>query len=170
MNSGDRHRPARSARKPVEPPKPREKKRMTPENYVLWMLGRREHSRSELEVKLRYREVAPDDIQSLLDRMVELGLQSDERFVESQVRIHSQAGKGPRWIRTRIQRLADPALIDVYLPTDKDQWLESARTLIQRRIGEYPLDLAQQRRGFALLLRRGFSHDVARQAMSAPEQ
>lgn len=149
---------------------PREKKRMTPENYTLWLLGRREYARAEIEVKLRYRDVPDDEINELLDRMVELDLQSDERFVESQVRIHTQAGKGPGWIRARLQRLVPEALIAKYLPTDNEEWLQSARELVERRSQGYPLDMAQQRRMFSMLLRRGFSYDIARAALTAPER
>ena len=55
-------------------------------------LARREHSRLELYQKLKQRQFEPDVINSELSKLLDEGLQSDERFAEAFLR--SRIDKG----------------------------------------------------------------------------
>ena len=58
-------------------------------------LARREHSRLELYQKLKQRQFEPDVINSELNKLLDEGLQSDERFAEAFLRSRIDKGKGP---------------------------------------------------------------------------
>ena len=74
-------------------------------------LANREHSRVELDRKLQSRHPAlsRSEREVLLDRLIELNLQSDERFAEMLIRSRLQRGQG----RSRIEQELGSHLIDV---------------------------------------------------------
>ena len=74
-------------------------------------LANREHSRVELDRKLQNRHPAlsRSEREVLLDRLIELNLQSDERFAEMLIRSRLQRGQG----RRRIEQELGSHLIDV---------------------------------------------------------
>ena len=63
------------------------------------LLARREHSYAELQRKLRQRGASGDMAEVELDRLVEDGLLSDERFCEAYIYARSQRGYGPARLR-----------------------------------------------------------------------
>lgn len=133
---------------------------------VLGWQARREHSRAELEAKLRQIDADPGLIESALDRLAELGLQNDDRFAESLVRGQLQRGRGQRMIRQTLQQrgiAADhPALAE---QTESVDWVEQARHLLARRFGDpLPGDAREKARQVRFLQYRGFSMG---QALSA---
>lgn len=143
----------------------KESKRMTPDNYVLYLLSRREYSQKELRQKLKYREVSTEEIDAVLEKMTELGLQSDQRFLESRVRMQKSAGKGPGYLRAELgQHQLSSEKIQEVLESDEHNWTEAAFDLVERKFGVPPFSLDVQRKAFSLLLRRGFSFDLAKKA------
>ena len=131
-------------------------------------LARREHSRSELQKKLAPHGEA-GDVQRVLDRMDELGLQSDERFAESFVR-----SRGERFGRRRIEHelaqrgisgdAADAAL-DAQLGGDE---LSRARAVWAKKFGEQPADAKEWGRQARFLASRGFSAELIRKVLKEP--
>lgn len=136
---------------------------------VLGWQARREHSRAELEAKLRQIDADPGLIDAALDRLSELGLQSDDRFAESLVRGQLQRGRGQRMIRQTLQQrgiAADhPALAE---QTESIDWVEQARQLLTRRFGESLPDEAREKaRQVRFLQYRGFSLGQALNAIQS---
>lgn len=126
---------------------------------VLGWQARREHSRAELETKLRQIDADPGLIDAALDRLAELGLQNDDRFAESLVRGQLQRGRGQRMIRQKLQQrgiAADhPALAE---QTESVDWVEQARQLLTRRFGDpLPDEAREKARQVRFLQYRGFS-------------
>lgn len=122
-------------------------------------LARREHSRAELEKKLALKGHTADEIGEALDKLVEQGLQSDERFVAMYVQYRASRGFGPRRIGQELQqRGVASALIDQYIWSDAAFWQKVLANVWQKKYhGEQPNDaesLATQRR---FLLQRGFA-------------
>lgn len=140
---------------------------------ALAALNRREHSRIELARKLAQKR-GPDGeayseavIEAVLDRLVERGWLSDDRYAGALSRSRVSRGQGPRRIQLELQRqgvadgIADQALADL----DVD-WPAQARELIIRRFGEQDLRRTpQERKALSFLLRRGFDLDIARRAL-----
>lgn len=109
------------------------------------LLARREHSRFELNQKLRRRlddEVVehPDFERALngaLDGLEADNLLSDERFVESYVRVRRDKGYGPMHIRQALQqRRVSPELIEAWLDEHDADWVRKLRLLVDRKAGD----------------------------------
>jgi regulatory protein len=154
----------KASQRPAKPKKP-----WNPMNYLLWLQARREHSREELRQKLVFKLKEKDlvdqhDPEALLDRMVELNIQSDQRFLEGQVRMASTGGRGPGWIKQRIYRhkLDSESVSEALGSVDDEVWEKEAYALAQRRygVGPYPMPLRMKAGNF--LIRRGYSIDLAR--------
>lgn len=150
---------------------------------ALRWLAQREHSRGELRAKLlrvagaaggpfggRGGEgaddagAAPDpaEIDALLDRLQRQGVLSDERFVQSRLRLRS-AQHGLRRLEAELSRhaVALPAadrqrLLATELPRAVDLW--------RRRFGGPAADPKLRARQMRFLAARGFSPEVIRKA------
>ncbi|MGI9275712.1 MAG: regulatory protein RecX [Endozoicomonas sp.] len=122
------------------------------------LLARREHSYVELERKLGSR--FPENLVSeSLQRLVDEGLQSDERFVESYVYSRQQRGYGPVRIRSELhQKGVDSELVAGFLFEEDETWLEMASGLRVKKFGEaVPRDAKSRAKQFRYLAQRGFS-------------
>lgn len=132
---------------------------------ALRALARREHSRAELERKLAPHAESAEQLQALLDRLVETGLLSNERFAQSVV--HRRAStRGTAVIRheLRAHGLADEAVAAHVASLEKSEF-ERARALWSRRFGAAPESLAERARQLRFLLSRGFSAEVVRRVV-----
>lgn len=104
-------------------------------------LARREHSRYELQCKLREKFDIPSDalIASVLDRLEADNLLSDTRFAESYVRSRVGRGYGPLYIRHQLrQRQLDSVLIDQVLSFDEQDWTDVLADALAKKIAEVP--------------------------------
>ena len=136
---------------------------------ALRLLATREHSRKELRRKLEAKAEEGDDVEAVLDRMVETGLQSDARFAESFVR--SRSGRlGAARIRRELsdrgvaEDLAATALDEVLV----DDELSRARSVWGKKFGQAPADRQDWARQARFLQSRGFSADVIRKLLKEP--
>jgi len=150
---------------------------------ALGWLAQREHSRDELRRKLRRVALQPpagDDeadtvdcheqdaaaaVEQLLDLLQAKGLLSNDRFIESRVRMRSP-GLGTRRIQMELARhglklLAQP------LQQLRDSELERASQLWKRRFGTPAQDLRERARQMRFLAGRGFSGEVIRKVLAA---
>jgi regulatory protein len=150
---------------------------------ALGWLAQREHSRSELRRKLLRvarqppagaEEAADADcaaaqaeakVDRLLDHLQAQGLLSEERFIESRVRVRAP-GLGTRRIQMELARhglklSAEP------LQQLRDSELERASQLWLRRFGAPAQDLRERSRQMRFLAGRGFSAEVIRQVLAA---
>jgi regulatory protein len=150
---------------------------------ALGWLAQREHSRDELRRKLlRVALLLPDGVDAadgaachehdattavdrLLDQLQAKGLLSDERFVESRVRVRSP-GLGVRRIQMELARhglkLSAQPLQQLH-----DSELQRATQLWRRRFGVPPQDLRERARQMRFLAGRGFSGEVIRKVLAA---
>lgn len=126
---------------------------------VLGWQTRREHSRSELTDKLLRLGADEALIETLLARLSDLGLQSDERVAEGVVRGQLQRGRGLRVIRQALQRKGVEADAEAMSELDQLQdWVATARGLLARRFGPHPPgDSREQARRVRFLQYRGFT-------------
>ena len=133
------------------------------------LLARREHSRWELERKLAARGFERAVVDTVLDKLAEQSLQSDERFVQALVYSRIQRGQGPLRIRADLaQRGVADELAGAYLERDDQIWAERAAEVHRRRFGEgsprEPKLIAKQMR---FLAGRGFTQPQIRAALRA---
>ena len=134
-------------------------------------LARREHGRVELFNKLRKFGFDHETAETAIERLIEDGLQSDERFVEAFVRSRINQGKGPAKIRADLKGRGVPGnLIDNGLLDAEQNWYDLAREVHARKFGfEQPRDFKEKARQMRFLQSRGFEQDHIQAAVSGED-
>ncbi|MFT4861642.1 MAG: regulatory protein [Pseudohongiellaceae bacterium] len=133
-------------------------------------LARREHSFYELQQKLlrKFPDVEHGRVDSVIARLRDESLQSDERFVEAYVRYRRNRGFGNLHIKSDLaSRRVDESLIDSYLIED-DSWDEMVQLLIAKKLaGVQTLEYGSKphRKLVNFLHSRGFTHDQVRKGL-----
>lgn len=134
------------------------------------LLGRRAHSRVEMERKLARRGYTPEEVDSALARLDELGYLNDLSFAEGLVRLRS-ASRGPRAVSAELaQRGVDRAQADSALASYNDALqMASATRIIERTYGKREITGYREMldRVGSKLLRLGFSTTIVRAACHA---
>ena len=131
-------------------------------------LARRDHSRAELARKLAAHGDA-DQIDAVIERMGELGLQSDTRYAEAFVR--GKAGRfGASRLRSELARRGiDRDLIDEAIAGEcVESEAERARAVLRGRFTEPPADAREWARQARFLQTRGFAPDLIRKLLKEP--
>ncbi len=134
---------------------------------ALAALNRREHARAELARKLSQKGFEEADVESAIERLVELGWLSDQRYAGALARTRAASGQGPGRIQAELARHGiDAESADEALASCEVDWSVRARELVVKRFGQAPLrGQPNERRALAFLLRRGFDIGTARAAM-----
>ena len=140
-------------------------------NTAVRLLGRREHSRFELERKLGSRGHAQELVERVVGDLADAGLQSDERFAESFVHSALGRGHGPARIRARLrERGVEDDIASANLDLGDDEWRELATRAVRKRFGQTPpLDRADWAKRARFLAGRGFSADVTARVVGSFE-
>ena len=131
-------------------------------------LARRDHSRAELTRKLAAHGDA-NEIDAVIERMGELGLQSDERYAEAIVR-----GKAARFGAARLRselarRGIDRDRIDEALAGEcVESEAERARAVLRGRFSSPPADAREWARQARFLQTRGFAPELIRKLLKEP--
>ena len=136
-------------------------------------LARREHSRLELYQKLKQRQFEPDVINSELSKLLDEGLQSDERFAEAFLRSRIDKGKGPNIIISELsQRGVDELLAsNVIGSISEEEWNDLAYTTMNKKLGnEAELDYDKQLKLMKFLSNRGFTRSQIEKAKNLLRQ
>ena len=135
---------------------------------ALRLLGYREHSRAELERKLRDSGYPHGLAAAIVARFVEVELVDDARFASAWVRSRRLSGYGSRRIRQELERKGvTPETIDAALDEespDADDELARARAALGSRTAS---DRAGRDRLVRRLVSRGFSLNVSLTAVDA---
>jgi regulatory protein len=121
------------------------------------LLALREHFSKELATKLRLREYGSDEIAEALEMARESNWLSDERACESYVRMRMGKGYGRQKILAELyERGASDALIERWLPVDREIWQQVLTELCQKRFDLVAGDTLTPKQ-LRFLLNRGFS-------------
>src|SRR3990167_1895004 len=97
-------------------------------------LARREHGAKELALKLTQKGYEAADIDGAIVECQRLGLQSDQRFVESFVRVRVQQGYGPESMRYELQqKQVDHDLFALVLTLEPVDWVAQAKQVLQKK-------------------------------------
>lgn len=101
------------------------------------LLARRDHARSELQVKLQRRFADTELVCSVLDVLSEQNLQSDARYAESLLRQRLGRGYGPLRIRQEMrERGLDQERIAVAFESVAPDWFTAAAAAYERKFGD----------------------------------
>lgn len=141
-------------------------------NHALRLLANREHSRAELEHKLRARGYEAIVLARVLDALTETGLLSDERMAEAYVAGRLRKGFGPlRLRRELLERGLDEDLIGRFIDRSTGDWLELMASVVTRKFGSGRVtDRKELGRRARFLEYRGFPSElVGRYLRGGPE-
>lgn len=132
------------------------------------LLARREHGRVELTRKLRQRGATPELIEPALDRLVEEGLLSESRYLESFVASRARSGYGPLRIREELsQRGLQKSDIEQSLKQAGVDWQEKLYETWQRKFaGRLPVDARERAQQGRFLSYRGYPLDMIGRLLS----
>lgn len=141
-----------------------QRKRLTPRNYVVFLLGRREYSERELRARLKLRECTQDEIEDALSFVKELDLQSDARYAASKSRMESRR-KGDRVIR---HTLARQGISAERVEQELSALAPEAERVLEaiRHFEGKPFDIKMKGRVWRFLTSRGFSGDAIQAAFT----
>ena len=142
---------------------------------ALRYLGQREHSRAELERKLRrhvedtHDAPAAAQIAAVLDELTAHGLISESRVAESV--LNSQAPRyGARRLKQTLQAKGlDPELVASTLQQARGTELDRARDIWRRRFGTQAANATERARQMRFLAGRGFEGDVIRRVVQGSD-
>jgi regulatory protein len=136
---------------------------------ALKLLSMREHSRSELERKLKPHEQEPGTLQRALDELQARGFIDEQRVADSLV--HRRASKlGAGRIRQELQAKGlDAERVALAVASLKSTELERAREVWRKKFGELPSDAAVRAKQARFLAARGFSAEVIARVLRAPD-
>jgi regulatory protein len=98
----------------------------------------REHSTSELRIKLLKRGFEADSLERVLTGLADRNLVSDARFVESFVDARMRKGFGPLRIRAELrERGVDDRQIGQRLDRDEEVWMALLAEVHNKKFGEH---------------------------------
>ena len=134
-------------------------------------LARREHGRVELRNKLTKFGFDADTSDAAIERLLDDGLQSDQRFAEAFIQSRINQGKGPTRIRVDLsQRGVSDSVIDDGLSDAGQNWHRLARDVRAKKFGaQLPADFKEKARQMRFLQYRGFEPDHIQSAVSASD-
>lgn len=130
------------------------------------LLARREHSRLELQRKLARLGAAQTELDALLDQLQASGKLSEARLVEQTVAIRGKRfGHRKLEQELRAKGVSD-AQITAGLQHSREQELQAATAVWQRKFGQLPNSLQERARQVRFLQNRGFTLDVIYKVLS----
>ena len=129
----------------------------TPRVAAMDYLARREHTRVELQRKLRLKGYEQDEIDMALDKLIDQGLLSDRRFAEAFAGYRARSGRGPLKIEQELRQhgVDEPLIADVMQSLDVD-WQVLARQVWHKKFGVLPQDLKEKAHQQRFMQQRGF--------------
>ncbi|MFM9878910.1 MAG: recombination regulator RecX [Burkholderiaceae bacterium] len=137
---------------------------------ALRCLATREHSRAELERKLRGHEETPGELAQVLDALAAKGFISEQRVADSVVNRRASKLGGQR-LRQELQAKGlAPALVAQALGGLRTSEQARASEVWQRKFGAPAADAAGRARQMRFLLARGFEADVVRRVVGGASE
>ena len=141
------------------------------ERAALRLLSSREHSRLELQRKLKSRAIQTDQLERLLDCLAEQGVQSDQRYTREYISFRQRRGFGPVRIRMELtERGVAVALVEQCLDPDDARWDQLLLTAAKGKFGVNPPDdFSEWTRRARFLEYRGFTSAHIYRLLPPPE-
>jgi regulatory protein len=135
---------------------------------ALKLLGRRDYTTAEIRQKLLDREFSAEDVDAAVDGLIADRLLDDRRTAAAHLRTASRVkGRGRLRIQQELQaRGVDRGLVrEVLAGLPAADETTAIETFLRRRRLPDTLTMADRRRVFQQLLRRGFTSDVIAKAL-----
>jgi len=132
---------------------------------ALKALGRREHSRQELQVKLQPFAQDSDELDALLDELEKRGWLSEVRFVEQLTTTRRRKFGAARIVHELREKGVSVGAISAAHAQLKAGEVEAARAVWKKKFGKLPRSLQERGKQARFLAGRGFSAEVVHQVL-----
>ena len=129
------------------------------------LLARREHSRAELQQKLKRYSADTILIEQVLDQLQAEKLLSDQRFAEGVARVRGARFGSARVAQDLRAKGVSSELANNLVRDLRASEPERAQAAWQKRFGDAPVDAAERARQMRFLQARGFAADVIRRVV-----
>ena len=137
---------------------------------ALRLLSQREHSRKELEQKLKPHEETPGELTEALDFLAAKDFINEKRVVESVVNRRSTK-LGAARVRQELMAKGLPAdAIAEAVQTMRGTEFERALVVWRKKFGAPPSDASERGKQVRFLVSRGFAPDVVRRIVSGADE
>lgn len=125
------------------------------------LLSIREHSEHEIRTKMNKKDFSEEEMETTIDKLKELGFQSNKRFADTFVRSRYNQGKGPVKIRGELnQRKVNSFDLDGY------DWYQLARDVYEKKYNTvFGGDYKEKAKRIRFLQSRGFDSEQVGYAM-----
>jgi regulatory protein len=136
-------------------------------------VARRDLTVAELRTRLERKHVPPEAIDDAVAELQETGFLDDARYARQFAEDKRELDQwGSDRIATDLRRRGiAPQLIDAAVSThDRDSELRTALLLLGRRYADPPRDDRERDRAWAMLVRRGYSPEIAYDAIRTWER
>jgi len=137
---------------------------------ALKALAQREHSRDELEAKLRPFAETPEELGPLLDDLEKRGWLSEARFVEQLTTVRRRRFGAARILHELRDKGVSSAALAALRPQLKNSEIEAARAVWTKKFGKLPATLVERAKQARFLASRGFSAEVVHQVLRTDEE
>jgi regulatory protein len=133
-------------------------------------LGAKEYAAGEMRRYLQRKGTSPDEAQEVVGELIEQGLISDERFAAAMAREQANRGKGPRFLQFKLLqkgiKLNERQTLELFQTAVPEEEFQIIDRVLERRYPRVLEDAREYQRAFQGLLRRGFSTDAVKAALS----
>jgi regulatory protein len=137
---------------------------------ALRLLSQREHSRQELERKLRPFEEVPGELAQALDFLQAKDFINEQRVLESVV--NRRASKlGASRVKQELQAKGlDPQAVSEALQGLRETEVDRAREVWRKKFGQPAVDASARAKQMRFLLTRGFAAEAVRRVVSGADE
>ena len=137
---------------------------------ALRLLSQREHSRKELEQKLKPHEETPGELTAALDFLAAKDFINEKRVVESVVNRRSTK-LGVARVRQELMAKGLPANdIAEAVQTMRGTEFERALVVWRKKFGAPPVDASERAKQVRFLVSRGFAAEVVRRVVAGADE
>jgi len=137
---------------------------------ALKALGRREHSRQELQAKLKPFSEDPEELDALLDELEKRGWLSEARFVEQLTTTRRRKFGAARIVHElREKGVSDDAISAAHAQLKAGE-IEAARAVWMKKFGKLPRSLQERGKQARFLASRGFSAEVVHRVLKGSDE
>ena len=162
-------KPGRGSDFQRDPPRQGSGFQPTLKGRALRLLSQREHSRQELERKLRPFEEVPGELAQALDELQAKDFINEQRVLDSVV--NRRASKlGASRVKQELQAKGlTPEAVSEALQGLRETEVERAREVWRKKFGELALDANARAKQVRFLLTRGFASEAVRRVVSGAD-
>ena len=137
---------------------------------ALKALGRREHSRQELQAKLQPFAEDSDELNALLDELEKRGWLSEARFVEQLTTTRRRKFGAARIVHELREKGVSDEAISAAQAQLKAGEVDAACAVWKKKFGKLPRSLQERGKQARFLAGRGFSAEVVHQVLKGSSE